>query len=157
MLSLIFSIITAVALLVSWRRDPVLTSKALRIAGGSLTGLAPGVLGMIGLVGLMLALVPQETLIRLFTVEGLPGFALISVVGAFITMPAPIAFPLAGSLLTMGAAPASLAAFITTLTMVGVVSAPIEVSYFGLRFTVLRQALSLVAAIVIGLLMGVFL
>ena len=112
---------------------------------------------MIGVVGLMLALVPQETLVGLFSVKGLAGFTLISLVGAFISMPAPIAFPLAGSLLTMGAAPASLAAFITTLTMVGVVSAPIEISYFGLRFTLLRQTLSLTAAIIIGLLMGVFL
>lgn len=157
MFSLILLTITAVALLVSWRRDPVRTSKALRISGRSLKGLSPGVLGMIGLVGLMLALVPQETLVGLFSVKGLAGFTLISLVGAFISMPAPIAFPLAGSLLTMGAAPASLAAFITTLTMVGVVSAPIEVSYFGLRFTLLRQTLSLTAAIIIGLLMGVFL
>lgn len=57
----------------------------------------------------------------------------------------------------MGAPPASLAAFVTTLTMVGTVTAPIEISYFGKRFTLLRQSLSFITAILIGLLMGVFL
>jgi uncharacterized membrane protein YraQ (UPF0718 family) len=57
----------------------------------------------------------------------------------------------------MGAAPAALASFITTLTMVGLVSSPLEVSYFGLRFTVIRQTLSFVAAVAIGLILGVFL
>ncbi|HTG82280.1 MAG TPA: permease [Geobacteraceae bacterium] len=149
--------ITVLALLVSWWRNPERTGKALQVSGRSLKGLAPGLLGMVALVGLALALVPPEMLARLFTFKGVTGFAVISLVGALVTMPAPIAFPLAGSLLRVGAAPAALAAFITTLTMVGIVTAPIEISYFGRRFTFIRQALSFVAAIVIGLLMGVFL
>ncbi|HJV35329.1 permease [Geomonas sp.] len=157
MLATIFWTVTTVAVLVSWWRDSDLTKKALQTSWRSLMALVPKVLGMIALVGLVLALVPQEVLTRLFTFKGVGGFALVSLVGAVVTMPAPIAFPLAGSLLGMGAAPAALAAFITTLTMVGIVSAPIEVSYFGVRFTLLRQSLSFVAAILIGLLMGVFL
>ncbi len=149
--------ITAVALLVSWWRDPERTVKALRVSGRSLKGLVPGVLGMVALVGLVLTLVPQEALARLFAFKGVMGFTAISLVGALVTMPAPSAFPLAGYLLRMGAAPAALAAFITTLTMVGIVSAPMEISYFGRRFTLIRQALSFAAAIAIGLLMGVFL
>lgn len=157
MLAITFWSVTAVALLVSWWRDPQRTAKALRTSGRSLAGLAPGVLGMIALVGLALALVPQGALTTLFSLKGVAGFALVSLVGALVTMPAPIAFPLAGSLLRMGAAPAALATFVTTLTMVGIVTAPIEISHFGLRFTLLRQTLSLVAAIAIGLLMGAFL
>ncbi|GFO56110.1 hypothetical protein GMSM_31170 [Geomonas sp. Red276] len=157
MVSISFWSITAVVVLVSWWRDPERTKKALRTSGRSLQGLIPNVLGMIALVGLVLALVPQEMLTKMFTFKGVTGFALISLVGAVVTIPAPIAFPLAGSLLRVGAAPAALAAFITTLTMVGIVSAPMEVSYFGVRFTLVRQTLSFAAAIVIGLLMGVFL
>ena len=157
MLSAILWIIMAVALLVSWRRNPERTRQALRAAGRALQGMAPAVLGMIALIGLVLALVPRELLVRLFSLEGVLGFALIALVGAFITLPAPIAFPLAASLLGMGVAPAALAAFITTLTMVGTVSAPVEVSYFGWRFTLLRQSLSFAAAIAIGLFVGVFL
>ena len=157
MLPIIFWSVASLALLVSWWRDPDRTVKAIQVCGRSLKGLVPGVLGMIALVGLVLALVPQEALTKLFTTKGVIGFAMISLVGSIFTMPAPIAFPLAGSLLRVGAAPAVLATFITTLTMVGIVSAPMEISYFGLRFTLLRQTLSFIAAIVIGLLMGVFL
>jgi uncharacterized membrane protein YraQ (UPF0718 family) len=157
MLSAILWAIMIVALLVSWWRNPARTRQALYAVSRSLKGMAPDVLGMIALIGLVLALVPQEFLVRLFSFEGLPGFVLVSLVGALITLPAPIAFPLAASLLGMGAAPAALASFITTLTMVGTVSAPVEVAYFGWRFTLLRQSLSFAAAIAIGLLIGVLL
>jgi uncharacterized membrane protein YraQ (UPF0718 family) len=149
--------VAAAALLLSWRADPAKTREALRIAVRSLDGLVPRILGMVALVGLVLALVPPELLRRLFAVRGLDGFVLVAAIGSIVTMPAAVAFPLVGSLARLGAAPATLAAFVTTLTMVGVVTAPMEISYFGRRFTALRQLLSFATAVVIGLLMGVFL
>ncbi|MBU5638995.1 permease [Geomonas sp. Red69] len=148
---------TALAVLVSWRLDPDKTGRALRIGAKSLHGLAPRVLGMVALVGLVLALVPPELIRKLFSHGGVGGFALVSAIGSIVTMPAPIAFALVGSLFKLGAAPASLAAFVTTLTMVGVMTAPMEISCFGKRFTLMRQALCFVTAIVIGLAMGVLL
>ncbi len=148
---------TAVALLLSWWCDREKTHRALKIGAKSLHLLLPKILGMIALVGLVLALVPPELITKLFSFRGIGGFVLVAAIGAIITMPAPIAFPLVGSLLRLGAAPATLATFVTTLTMVGVITAPIEISYFGRRFTVIRQSLSFVTAIIIGLLMGVFL
>lgn len=145
---------TALAVLVSWRLDPERTRRALRIGAKSLHGLAPRILGMVALVGLVLALVPPEVIRKLFSYGGIGGFALVSAIGSILTMPAPIAFALVGSLFKLGAAPASLAAFVTTLTMVGVMTAPMEISAFGPRFTLLRQTLSFVMAIAIGLLMG---
>lgn len=147
----------AVALLVSWQVDPDKTRRALRISAKSLQGLAPRILGMVVLVGLVLALVPPEMIRKLFSYGGIGGFAMVSAIGSIVTMPAPIAFALVGSLFKLGAAPASLAAFVTTLTMVGIMSAPMEISCFGKRFTLVRQTLSFAMAIVIGLLMGVFL
>ena len=147
----------AVAVVVSWRIDREKTRRALKIGAKSLQGLIPRILGMVALVGLVLALVPPDMLRRLFNFQGLGGYVLIAGIGSLITMPAPIAFPLAGSMLKLGAAPATLATFVTTLTMVGIVTAPMEVAHFGMRFTVVRQTLSFVTAIIIGLLMGVFL
>lgn len=145
------------ALVVSWRVDPEKTRRALKISAKSLHGLAPRILGMVALVGLVLALVPPDVITKLFTVRGIGGFVLVSAIGSILTMPAPIAFPLVGSLFKLGAAPATLAAFVTTLTMVGVMTAPMEISCFGKRFTLIRQSLSFITAIVIGLLMGEFL
>lgn len=157
MMSAVLFGLTAVALVVSWRVDEEKTRRALRISTKSFAGLVPRILGMIALVGLVLALVPPDMLTKLFSIRGIGGFVLVSAIGSIITMPAPIAFPLVGSLFKLGAAPATLAAFVTTLTMVGVITAPMEISYFGKRFTLIRQTLSFVTAIIIGLLMGVFL
>lgn len=147
----------ALALLGSWWLDRGKTRAALGIAGRSLLGLTPRVLGLVALVGLVLALVPPDLLRRVFTVRGLSGFLLVSALGSIVTMPSPIAFPLVGSLARLGAAPAALAAFVTTLTMVGLVTAPLEAECFGRRFTALRQGFSFVTAVLIGLLMGAFL
>lgn len=157
MMSATLFAITAAALLISWFVDQERTKRALRISHHSLRGLTPKILGMISLVGLLLALIPPTAITRLFNIHGIGGFALVSAIGSLITMPGPIAFPLVGSLLKLGAPPATLAAFVTTLTMVGTVTAPIEISYFGTRFTIVRQTLSFITAIIIGLLMGVFL
>jgi len=157
MLSLSLLGLTLLGLGLSWIKDRGKTVKALKIATRSLSGLAPSLLFMVGLVGLVLALLPPELLRDLFTAHGVAGFALISILGALVTMPGPVAFPLAGSLLQMGVSLAALAAFITTLTMVGVVTAPMEIAYFGKRFTLIRQTMSFILAVLIGTLMGVIL
>lgn len=157
MIGVIFYGLAAAALLASWRADRARTREALRRAWRSLTVLTPKVLGMIALLGLALALAPPEALRRLFALGGLPGFLAVAALGSVVTMPGPIAFPLVGSLARLGAPPATLATFVTTLTMVGLVSAPVEASHFGRRFTLLRQGLSFAAAVLIGLAMGVLL
>jgi uncharacterized membrane protein YraQ (UPF0718 family) len=151
---LAFWIATFAALALSFRKDQTRTLKSLRRSFGALKGLAPGLLGMIVFVGLILALVPEDQLAQLFKVKGIWGFVLVSLIGAVVTIPGPIAFPLAGALLNMGADRATLASFVTTLTMVGLASASLESSYFGKRFTMIRQGFSFTAAIAIGLILG---
>ena len=157
MSSLALVLVTLAALGISYKKDRVRTKKALLISYRSFVGLLPSLLAMVAIIGLVLALTPPEALSRLLKFHGIAGFALISAVGAVITMPAPVAFPLAGKLLGFGASLPALAAFITTLTMVGTVSAPVEIQYFGKRFTLVRQALSFALAILIGAFMGVIL
>lgn len=153
----IFYGLAAAALLASWRADPGRTRDALRRGARSFVALVPKVLGMVALVGLGLALAPPETLRRLFALGGLPGFLAVAALGSVMTMPGPVAFPLVGSLARLGAPPATLATFVTTLTMVGLVTAPVEVAHFGRRFTLVRQGLAFAAAILIGLAMGALL
>jgi len=64
---------------------------------------------------------------------------------------------LAGSLLRSGATIMTISAFITTLVMVGVVTAPMEIKSLGKRFTLLRNGLSFIGALVIAAIMGVIL
>ena len=157
MLSFALYGLTLAALLLSFLKDPVKTERALRSGFRALASLTPRLLGMVALVALALALLPPDLLSELFQQNGVAGFALVSVVGSLVTMPAPVAFPLAGTLLKLGVSLPSLAAFITTLTMVGVVTAPLEAAHFGRRFTVMRQLLSFMLAVSVGALMGVVL
>jgi uncharacterized membrane protein YraQ (UPF0718 family) len=157
MTSLLFLLVASAAYGVSFRKDREKTKKAALAGCRMMMSLFPTVLGMTALIGLVMALVPPESVKKLFEVHGLIGFGVISLVGAIVTMPGPIAFPLAGSLLKMGVSLPALAAFITTLTMVGTVTAPIEIEYFGRRFTLVRQGLSFVLAIIVGGSMGIIL
>ncbi|RAL68816.1 hypothetical protein C1G86_1545 [Dehalococcoides mccartyi] len=50
-----------------------------------------------------------------------------------------------------------MATFMTTLMMVGVVTLPLEIRYFGKRVAITRNLLNFVAAIIIGLVVGVVL
>lgn len=150
-------VLAAVAVTLSLSRDRPRTFAALRKSSKSMRQLAPGLLLMILAVGLTLAIFPQEKLAKLFNVPGIEGFLLVAVVGAVVSIPGPIAFPLAGALLKMGARPEMLASFITTLTMVSLVTSPVEISMFGRSFTFWRQSISLLFAIMIGSIMGVLL
>ena len=115
-----------------------------------------GTVGQIGailaLVGWVLAMIP-ESYIR--AVMGGSSAFLSTVYGAVIgtvtILPAFVAFPLAASLIERGAHVIAVAAFVTTLTMVGFATFPIEVRHFGMRFALLRNAASFVAALLIAL------
>jgi uncharacterized membrane protein YraQ (UPF0718 family) len=67
-----------------------------------------------------------------------------------------IALPLAGSLIDAGASYTPVAAFITTLTMVGFVTIPIEIEELGKKITIYRNGLALIFAIIISFMIGVF-
>lgn len=138
-------------------RDPARTRRALAQAGRSGLNLLPSLLALTAGIGLTLALIPPTAISRLFQSHGLAGFFLLAGVGSLLTIPGPIAYPLAGSLHHLGASLPALATFITTLTMVGLLTAPMEVKAFGRRFTLLRQSFSLGLALLIGALMGVLL
>lgn len=145
---------TILVIAFSFLKDKEKTLEALLVSVKSLKKLTPAIIGMVFLVGLILAIFPKEKLVLIFNHKGLYGILLVSIIGAIVTMPGPIAFPLAGALLQMGANQGLLASFITTLTMVGLATSPLEISYFGKRFTILRQGLSFIAAIMIGLIMS---
>lgn len=138
----------------SYKNDVKKTNLALTKSFKSFLKLLPALVIMILIVEAIFFFFPRERLLVLFQHKGFFGLFVISFVGAILTIPGPVAFPLVGELLKMGVEEAQLAAFVTTLTMVGFATAPAESTYFGKRFVFIRQSLSLVAAIVVGLIMG---
>ena len=134
------------------------TKQAFRIAGKALLKTAPSLLTVLGIVGLTLGILTPETISRLIGSEaGFIATIMAAVIGAITLIPSLVAFPLAGSLLRSGATVMTVSAFITTLVMVGVVTAPMEMKALGKKFTLLRNGLGFVAALVIAGIMGVLL
>jgi len=113
---------------------------------------------MLILVSVVLFLVPDDVISNYLGVENkFAGVLLASFLGSITLMPGFIAYPLAGILLKKGVAYMVLSAFTTTLMMVGVLTYPIEKQYFGTRVTIMRNAISLLIALIIAVVTGVFL
>lgn len=156
-LAIIYAFLAA-ALVWSWTRDRQKTITAFRMGQKVLIRMAPSLVAVVGLVGLIIGVVPPELIERYLGQGSGPGATVVaSVVGAVTLIPSLVSFPLAASILRSGATVTTVAAFITTLTMVGVVTAPLEIKELGRRFTLVRNGLSFILALAIAVLMGVIL
>ncbi len=153
---LVINALTLISLLVAFKKNHKKTFKSLKAAFLSFFNILPMVLVVVIIVGLILGFISQEKFAMLFGKQsGFLGIITVGGIGAILHIPSLIAFPLADSLLENGASIQAAAAFITTLTMVGTVYIPMEVKTLGKKFTLLRNGLSFVIAIVIAILMGV--
>ncbi len=134
------------------------SKKAFKIAGKALLKTAPSILTVLGIVGLTLGILTPETISNMVGAEaGFTATIVAAVLGAITLIPSLVAFPLAGSLLRSGATVMTISAFITTLVMVGIVTAPMEIKTLGKKFTLLRNGLGFLAALIIAGIMGMIL
>lgn len=134
------------------------SKKAFKVAGKALLKTAPSLLAVLGIVGLTLGTLTPETISSLVGAEaGFFATIVAAVLGAITLIPSLVAFPLAGSLLRSGATVMTISAFVTTLVMVGIVTAPMEIKILGKKFTLLRNGLGFIAALIIAGIMGVIL
>ena len=119
-------------------------------------GMIGEIVAIIFLIGLVLTFIPPETIKTVLGSSNTIVSTFISAaVGSITLIPAFVAFPLVGSLVDAGASIVPAVAFLTTLTMVGVVTFPLEKKEFGTKFAVTRNLFSFAFAIVIALVMGV--
>ena len=145
------------ALIVSFIVNREKTLKAVKIAAKRFVNILPAFLTMIILVSIALFLVPDEVISNyLGSNNEFIGVLLASFLGSITLMPGFIAFPLCGILLKKGVLYMALAAFTTTLMMVGVLTYPIEKEYLGRKVTIIRNVISFFIALVVALMIGVF-
>ncbi len=145
----------AVLLSVSFIKDRRKTTLSLKKAWKMFINVLPQFAAILLLVGLLLAVVTPETIQRVIGAQsGFTGMLIASLLGAVTLVPVLIAFPVAAELLNSGAGVAQIAVFISTLTMVGFITLPMEAKYLGKKAAVLRNALAYLfafgAAFVVG-------
>jgi uncharacterized membrane protein YraQ (UPF0718 family) len=154
---IIYSLV-AVSLIISLAKSKEKTKKAMHVAGKAFVKTAPSLLAVLGIVGLTFGVLDEQTISSLVGEEaGFSDTIIAAVLGAITLIPSLVAFPLAGSLLRSGATVVTISAFITTLVMVGMVTAPMEIKTLGKKFTILRNSLGFLAALLIAAIMEVFL
>jgi uncharacterized membrane protein YraQ (UPF0718 family) len=150
--------ITLIFLIVSFIKNRDESKGAIKKALGMGKGMAKSLILIILLIGLILAYLPPSQISDFVAKQNLYVATIFSAIFGTITLiPAFIAFPLVGSLVDANVSIVPSVAFLTTLTMVGVVTYPLEKKTFGSKFAITRNILSFSFAIIIALFMGVIL
>ncbi|HEC87945.1 MAG TPA: permease [Thermoplasmata archaeon] len=156
--AIIINGIAVIGLLIAFIKDKKKTIKSLKMAGKSFIKMLPMVFVIIIVIGLLLGFVSPDQISKFVGEQsGFGGILFVSVAGAVMHIPALLSFPLASSLLKDGASVSAVAAFITTLTMIGTITLPLEIKELGKKMAILRNGLSFIVAIIIALIMGVIL
>lgn len=148
---------TAALTAVLFMIDKEKTIKGLKLGLKKIRKNSPVFLNMIILVALSLYFVSDELILRfLGDGSGAIGVALAGGLGSIAFMPGFVAFPLAGILLEKGVSYTVIAAFTTTLMMVGIITYPVEKDFFGIKITVIRNIISLIMAVIVSIAIGLF-
>ena len=153
-----FWILAIILTIISLIKDKKKTFAAMKKSKGMMGNMLGEIVAIVFLIGLILTFIPPETIKSVLgSANTLVSTVVSALVGSITLIPAFVAFPLVGSLIDAGASIVPAVAFLTTLTMVGIVTFPLEKKEFGTEFTLARNALSFGFAIAIALTMGVIL
>lgn len=153
-----FWIVGGILFTISIVKNKEKSKEAMKKSKGMMKNMIGDIIGIIFMIGLILTFIPPETIEKVLgSGNTLLSSLAAAIVGSITLIPAFVAFPLVGSFVDAGASIVPGVAFLTTLTMVGVVTFPLEKKEFGTKFAVSRNLLSFGAAISIAILMGVIL
>lgn len=155
MFTIILYCVAGCLLALSFFKDRQKTKAALKKAWKSFENILPPLLTVLFIIGILLSIMDAQTISNLLGAEsGVIGLTLAAVLGSITLIPGFVAFPLAASLLRAGAGYGQITMFVTTLMMVGVVTLPLEIRYFGRKLAFRRNGLALISAVMISLLIG---
>lgn len=149
---------TILCLLISLVADKRKTLEGIKRGLKMFLNLLPALLTVLFLVSVFLYLIPEKAIMEyLGTGSGFPGVMTAALVGSISLIPGFVAFPMAGILVSRGVSYTVVAVFITSLMMVGIITLPLEIKYFGKKAAIMRNALSFFGAMIVGLMIGLFL
>jgi len=155
MTGIILYSLAIILLIISAIKDRKKTKLALKKAWYSFEGIMPQFLAVICIMGITLSIVTPETMSKICGREsGLFGVIISTFLGAITLMPTFVAFSTANILLKNGAGYAQIAAMVSTLTLVGIVTFPLESKYIGKKAAFLRNFLAFLFSFVVAYVFG---
>jgi len=147
--------IAVILFVISLLKDRNKTWVALKKGLKALEGIMPQFLTVLVLVAVVLAVFNTETVSKLIGKgSGFLGVLAASAVGAVTLIPGFVAFPAAAQLLKNGAGVMQMAAFVSSLMMVGIVTLPMEMKYFGKRASLTRNGLAFAFSFLVAVFVG---
>jgi len=145
--------VVAVLLVFSVYKNRAKTRKALMKGLKAFEGILPEYLIVVMIVAVVLAVFDPSIISRLIgSGSGWVGIMVASLVGGITLIPGFVAFPAAAELLRNGAGVTQIAAFVSSLMIVGVMTLPLEIKYFGKKAAIGRNALAFAFSVVAALL-----
>ena len=154
-MNIILYSLAIILLAASYLKDKSKTKKALKKAWKSFENILPELLVIMLLIGVLLAVVDHDLISSLLgESSGWFGVILASIIGAITLIPGFVAFPTASLLLKGGAGYMQIAAFVSTLMMVGIVTLPVEVKYFGKKISYTRNVLAFMFSFIVAIVVG---
>lgn len=140
---------------ISFFKDRTKTKQSMIKAWKSFSNILPQMLGMITTIGIIIAFLSPEMISKVIGgSSGWYGVIIAAVVGSVTLFPAFVAFPMAAILLQNGAGYMQISAFVSTLTMVGLITVPLEIRFFGRKFTIIRNGLAFILAFAVAFVIG---
>lgn len=142
-------------LLISFIKDKNKTKEALKIAFSSFENIMPQFLSIIILIGIILSIINPEVISKIIgQSSGFIGILLSCIIGSITLMPTFVAFSLGNTLLLNGAGLAQVGALISTLTLVGALTYPLESQYIGKKAALLRNLFAFFFSILVAIFLG---
>lgn len=155
MTSIILYSLSILLFIASFSKDKTKTKKALISALKSFENIMPQFLTIIIIVGIILSILDPKTISSIIGSEsGFFGVALSSIIGSITMMPTFVAFSTSEALLKSGAGYPQVAALVSTLTMVSVMTFTLESQYIGKKAAFFRNLIAFVFSFIVALIVG---
>ena len=147
--------ITIMLLTLSFFKDRKKTRMALKKGWKAFDNIIPEFLVVMLFVGVMLAVLDPQTISKFIGKNsGWAGVIMAALVGSVTLIPGFIAFPTADLLIQAGAGLMQIGAFISTLMMVGIITMPVEIKYFGKKMTIYRNLMAFIFSFFVAYVIG---
>lgn len=147
--------ICIVVFIISFIKDKSKTKKALKNSCKSFENIMPQFLFIVIIISIVLSIANPSTISNLIGPDsGFLGTTISAIIGSITMMPTFVAFSTGDSLLKGGAGYAQVAAMISTLTMVGVLTFTLEAKYIGKKAAFFRNLIAFLFAFVVAFFVG---
>ncbi len=156
--AVIYAIIVIFSYLYAFKKDKGKSKKSISKGVAQFFKQLPFLYAIFLLVGLFDVFIPKSAVVSVIG-RGKGFIAIINsvLIGSVVGGPVASVYPLGKLLLDKGTTLAVAAVFMNAWIMVGFITMPFEISVFGKKFTFVRNTLSAIGAIIIGMLTGLIL